>query len=301
MLKLKYYQLLKLSFIVNLIFISSLPAKAEIINSSTKRQQNNPSQINHKKPKSRRNIKNNINRRHRQTSRNSKPRQNFLYFRQPQRQGTPQGTKPAGSRNSCYVAEKTPLSVLVPLTKKTDGRELRWGLTTKANPTFWFYVPYKLSSISNAKFSLRSRQNKTIYEKNIQLTNTPGIIGISLEADLTPLKVGEWYQYYLFMDIDCSYNRKSRKEFARAWVKREAIASGFEQQLKRLSLRQRGLFYAKNGIWYDAMVAFAGIKHGTGKNIEWNQMLELIGLEEISQEPFINCCESSLVKKKTRS
>ncbi|AFY58016.1 protein of unknown function (DUF928) [Rivularia sp. PCC 7116] len=300
MLKSQYYQLFKLSFTINLILvISSLPVKAEKIDSSTNRQQNNASQVNRKKPESTRNL--NVPRRHQQTFGNSKPRKSFLYFRQPQRQGTPQGTTPAGSRNGCYVAEKTPLSALVPVTKQTDGRVLRWGLTTKANPIFWFYVPYKLSSISNAKFSLRSRQNKTIYEKKIQFTNTPGVIGIPIEADLATLKVGEWYQYYLFMDIDCSYNEKSRKEFARAWVKREAIASGFEQQLKRLSPRQRGLFYAKHGIWYDAMVTFAQMKYLTRKNIEWNQMLELIGLEQISQVPLSNCCQDSPAENKSPS
>ncbi len=203
---LSYHQLFKFLFAINLLLISSIPATAQKVNPSTNRARNNPSQPNKKKPGNR----NNFNRkRDGRTSRRSTRRGNFVYFRQPQRQGTPQGTRAAGSRNSCLIAEEMPLSALVPITKKADGRELRWGLTTKENPTFWFYVPHKLKSINNAKFSLRNRQNQTIYEKDLQLADTPGLISVSLPANTLSLKVGEWYQYYLFMDIDCNSNGNS--------------------------------------------------------------------------------------------
>ncbi len=288
MLKNQYYQqLLKFLFVTNLIFINAIPVTAQNTNPPKNRERNNTSQPNKKKPE---NINNYNRKRDRQRSRRSTRRRNSVYFRQPQRQGTPQGTRAAGSRNSCPIAEKMPLSALVPITKKADGRELRWGITTKENPTFWFYVPYKLKSINNPKFSLRNRQKQTIYEKELQLTDTPGLISVSLPANSLSLKVGEWYQYYLFMDIDCNSNGLARKEFAQAWVKREAIASGFEAKLEKISPRQRGLFYAKNGIWYDAMVSFAKLKYASGTNLEWTQMLESIGLNEFSQIPVTDCC-----------
>ncbi len=287
MLKNQYYQqLLKFLFAINLVFISSLPATAQEVNSSTNRRINNTTQPNKKKPENRNNLDRN---RLRRTSRRSKPPVNSVYFRQPQRQGTPQGTTPAGSRNNCPIAEKTPLTALVPLTKKPDGKELRWGLTTSSNPTFWFYVPHQLKSINNPKFSLRNRQNQTIYEKELQLAQTPGLISISLPANALSLKVGEWYQYYLFMDIDCNSNG-TRKEFAQAWVKREAIPSGFAAQLERISPRQRGLFYAKNGFWYDAMASFAKLKYAFATNPELAQMLKLTGLSE-SHIPATGCCK----------
>jgi hypothetical protein len=277
MLKNQYHQqLFKLIFATNLAFINSIPVSAQKVNSSTNREINNTSQPNKKQPENRNNL--NILR-HQRTSRRSTPRRNSVYFRPPQRQGTPQGSRPAGSRNSCPIAEKTPLTALVPITKKADGRELRWGLTTSSNPTFWFYVPHKLKSINNPKFSLRNRQNQTIYEKELQLADTPGLISVSLPPNTLSLKVGKWYQYYLFMDIDCDDN-ESRKEFAQAWVKRESIASGFEAYLERISLRQQGLFYAENGFWYDAMVSFAKLKYASKTNSEWTQMLNLIGFSE---------------------
>lgn len=273
-----WQQLFKLLFIINLVLTISIPAKAEKINYPTNRRRNNTSQPVKKKP---RNICKS-NRRHR----HCKPRKN-VYFKQPQRQGTPQGTRPAGSRNACFVAaEEMPLTAIVPVTKRTEGRQLRWGLTTKEHPTFLFYVPHKLKSIKNAKFSLRNRQNQTIYETQLQLNDAPGVISVSLPPNTTSLEINKWYQYYLFVDTNCASN-KSCKAVAQAWVKRENI----QAQLDRISPRQRGLLYAKSGIWYDAMASFAKLKYAGGKNSEWVQMLESVGLGKIAKERVIDCCE----------
>lgn len=281
MFKIKYHRIFQLLIAVNLGFINSIPVTAREVNDRVNRRDNNQSQPNKKQPK----------KSPQQENPGSKPRRNFVYFRQPQRQGTPQGTRPAGSRKNCPIAEKEQITALVPVTKKTKGRELHWGLTTKANPTLWFYVPHRLSHIKNAKFSLRNRHNKTIYENKLQLINTPGIINVSIPSNAISLKVGEWYQYYLFMDINCSSDGLSRKEFAQGWVKREAIASGFETQLNRITLRQRGLFYAEQGIWYDAMGSFAKLQYESGTNTEWKHMLESIGLGQFSRVRVINCCD----------
>lgn len=283
MTKLQYsQQLFKLLLAINLVFISFVPAKAQKVNPPKNRQQNNTSQPTKKKPR---------NRRDQRTSRYSQPRLKFPYFRIPQRQGTPQGTRPAGSRNGCLVAEETPLTALAPITKETDGRQLSWGLTTKEYPTFWFYVPYELKSLKNVKFSLRNRRNQTIYETQLQLTDAPGVISVSLPPNAPSLKVGEWYQYYLFVDANCTSNRFSRKEVAQAWIKREAIASGFQTQLERISPRQRGLLYARMGIWYDAMSSFAELKDDKQMNSEWVQMLRSVGLEEVANVEVIDCCK----------
>ncbi|MDY6900820.1 MAG: DUF928 domain-containing protein [Cyanobacteriota bacterium] len=145
--------------------------------------------------------------------------------------------------------------------------------------------------MTNAKFSLRNRQNKTIYETNLQLTNTPGIIHFSIPSNAISLKIGKWYQYYLFIDINCSSNGLSRKEFAQAWVKRETISSGFEAYLDRILLRQQGIFYANKGIWYDAMGSFVKLKYEPATNTEWKLMLESIGLGKFSKVRVIDCCK----------
>ncbi len=283
-----YRQSLKLLLGITLLFVSSIPVKAEKVNPPKKKQQDRTSQSIENKFWD---FANFFIPRFNKTPPNQKPPKS-VYFRQPERQGTPQGTRPAGSRNGCSVGEM-PLTALVPIAKKTDDRQLRWGLTTKEHPTFWFYVPDELKSIKNAKFSLRDRQKQTIYETQLQLTDAPGVISVSLPPSAPSLEVGEWYKYYLFVDANCDSNGFLQKELATAWVKREAISKGYQTQLERISPLQRGLFYAQNGIWYDAMASFAEVKDAPGRNLEWVQMLELVGLGKIANVPVVDCCESS--------
>ena len=134
-------------------------------------------------------------------------------------------------------------------------------------------------------FSLRNLLYHTIYETQLQLASAPGVIQVSLPPRAPSLEVGKWYQYYLFIDVNCTNDGFSRKKVARAWVKREAMASGFQTQLERISPRQRGLFYAENGIWYDAIASFAQLKYAPGINPEWLQMLESGGLGKIKSVP----------------
>ncbi|NJN10754.1 MAG: DUF928 domain-containing protein [Richelia sp. RM2_1_2] len=107
--------------------------------------------------------------------------------------------------------------------------------------------------MKNAKFSLRNRQKQTIYETQLQLTDAPGVIHVSLPTKAPSLEVNQWYQYYLFLDINCTSNQFLSKEVTQAWVKRETINPSFQTQLETMSPSQRGLFYAQNGIWYDAI------------------------------------------------
>ncbi|NJL77970.1 MAG: DUF928 domain-containing protein [Richelia sp. SL_2_1] len=147
--------------------------------------------------------------------------------------------------------------------------------------------------MKNAKFSLRNRQKQTIYETQLQLTDAPGVIHVSLPTKAPSLEVNQWYQYYLFLDINCTSNQFLSKEVTQAWVKRETINPSFQTQLETMSPSQRGLFYAQNGIWYDAIASFAQMKLTSGINSYWSEILESIGLGKIAHLQPTNCCEFS--------
>ncbi|KST64454.1 DUF928 domain-containing protein [Mastigocoleus testarum] len=219
-----------------------------------------------------------------------KPTRKFIYFRQPQRQGTPRGTRPAGKRG-CLIASEIPFSPVVPVTKGTENTELRWGITTKTHPTFWFYIPHHIESVKSAKFSLRNRNNKTIYESNIKLTDAPGIISFSLPANAPNLEINQWYQYYLFIDRLCKPKIRLQKDFAQGWVKREAITSQLQAQLnENISAQQKAILYAQNGIWYETINTLATLNNTNAQNYIWVQLLQSVGLEKISKVPIISCC-----------
>ena len=219
-----------------------------------------------------------------------RPTRKFIYFRQPQRQGAPRGTRPAGARG-CLIGSKMPFIALVPLTKGTENTELRWGITTEKYPTFWFYIPHQIKSVKNAKFSLRNRNSKTIYETPIKLTSTPGIIRISLPPDVPSLEINQWYQYYLFVDRLCNANGRLQKDTAQGWVKREAMTSQLQAQLdKTISTQQKAMLYAQNGIWYETINTLATKSHTNMQNYTWIQLLRSVGLDRISKVPIIDCC-----------
>lgn len=208
----------------------------------------------------------------------------------PLDQGAPRRTKPAGDRGPCPVVQK-PLTALVPITKESDGAQLRWGLTTKEHPTFWFYVPYELKSIGSAKFSLRNEAGSEIYHTPVTLTRSPGVISISLPPTAAGLEINKWYQSYLFIDISCAPNTPTKKHFAEAWVKREALPPALKSELdKQTTLLQRARFYAKHGIWYEALTTLAELRHTNSKDDEWTKLLQSVELEAIASEPIVNCC-----------
>ena len=215
-----------------------------------------------------------------------------LTFEQPPPdQGAPRGTKPGGERGCPSVAQK-PLTALVPVTKEADGTQLRWGLTTKELPTFWFYVPYELKSIRSAKFSLRNQAKQTVYETPVTLTGAPGVISISLPSTAPPLEINKWYQSYLFIDISCEPNAPLEKDSAQGWVKREALAPALKSELDNATTpQQRAMLYAKHGVWYEVVMTLAELSRTDPKDAEWTKLLQSVGLDAIASEPIVNCCK----------
>ena len=192
------------------------------------------------------------------------------------------------------LASEIPFSAVVPVTKGTENTELRWGITTKTHPTFWFYIPHKIESVKNAKLSLRNRNNKTIYETEIKLTDAPGIISVSLPTDAPNLEINQWYQYYLFIDRLCKPKMRSQKDVARGWVKREAISSQLQAQLnKNISAQQKAILYAQNGIWYETINTLAVLNNTNIQNYTWVQLLQSVGLENMSKVSVIDCCSAN--------
>lgn len=215
-----------------------------------------------------------------------------LTFEQPppgQGAPAPGTTDPGGSRGCLSVVQK-PLTALVPVTKEAGNQELRWGLTTKEHPTFWFYVPYESKSIRSAKFSLRDRATKTVYETTITLTGTPGVISISLPSTAPGLEINQWYRSYLFVDISCP-DGLLNKDDAGAWVKREVLAPILKNELDQAKTPvQQAMFYAKHGFWYEAVTTVAQLHRTNSQDDEWTMLLQSVGLNAIASSPIVKCC-----------
>ncbi len=191
--------------------------------------------------------------------------------------GTPdneQRTKPGGTRSEPTVCKQTvkPLTALVPI-KSNES------LTTAEHPIFWFYIPYAPQDIHSIEFSLHDREDTlTFYHSSLQLTQTPGVIGIPLPSSPSySLKHNETYRWRLI--VSCDQNATPEDLVVlNGSVTRVPLSDNVESQ--------------SDGIWHDELTNRAKRYLSEPQNTEvknaWAELLNLVGLQELAQEPLVS-------------
>jgi hypothetical protein len=183
----------------------------------------------------------------------------------PDGQRTPGGTRPEQTV-ACKPTDK-PLTALVP----ENGK----GLTTAEYPVFWFYIPYAAEEIHSIEFSLHDRdETTTLYRTSLQLTQTPGVIGIYLpQSPEYALKVNESYHWYF--TVKCEPKETSEEDD----IVLEGWATRVEQRPNQV-------------IWYDELTNLAKRYLSEPENPEvkrdWVDLLKSVGLEGMAQEPVVS-------------
>lgn len=206
----------------------------------------------------------------------------------PPEAGAPAGRPFGGaSRGSGDLPLCQSLAALVPSTREVgrNGREYTsvWALTAAAHPTFWFYVPYALTSDEPAEFVLFDDQRRIIYRKqDIVLSNQPGIIGISLPETAPALEIGRMYRW--------NFQTRCGGEvvFVEGWIQRTALDAELTAEIDRASPLDRAALYAENGIWYDALTLLGNLRREDPDNLDvlnaWMELLEVLELGEAEEE-----------------
>ena len=164
--------------------------------------------------------------------------------------GDPSGRgRGGGSRDGCKAYKN--LTALVPQTKVGD-RETVWGMTTEAYPTFLFYVPVAMNAKTPMQFTLLDNDGNKVYSRSIAPLLTPaGIIHITIPKTSSGLQLKQSYRWGLSIDCD-SLNRKETVS-VRGMIYRTPLATELQRQLESLKEpSDRAIFYAKQGIWFDA-------------------------------------------------
>ncbi|MBD1847410.1 DUF928 domain-containing protein [Cyanobacteria bacterium FACHB-63] len=218
----------------------------------------------------------------RQTSLIAQNQNNYTkvtFAKPPLGQGMPKGTKPGGSRG---CPTRNPSTAIVPVTKYVDDTELRWGFTTQARPTVWYYVPYGSESINSAKLLLRDHTERKLYETSVTLTGAPGFVSISLPATSPALENHQWYQLELLLDLSCPIISVQATERVQAWVKRETLTPGLTKELERATPLQKAILYAKNGIWFEALTTVSELRRSNPQDPQRDYLLQSVGLAELT-------------------
>ncbi|MDZ8263860.1 DUF928 domain-containing protein [Nostoc sp. ChiQUE01b] len=195
--------------------------------------------------------------------------------------GNPVGAK---TRGSCPSDKNKPaLTALIP------GKNM--GLTIAERPTFWFYVPYQASSTTPVEFKLTDAQGKEIYKQNLQLTNTPGVIGVTIPANASALEVDKIYEWEL--SVTCT----PEIDAVKGRIKRVKASADVMSQLQASRGRDRIIIYAENGFWYDTLTGLIELRRQNpqDKNFkaDWEDFLKSDGVElsNIAPEPIVSCCK----------
>ncbi|MDZ8066250.1 MAG: DUF928 domain-containing protein [Nostoc sp. DedQUE08] len=208
--------------------------------------------------------------------------------KQPANRGAPRDRTGAGTRGDCPAANK-PLTALVPLESKTV-----LSLTTDEHPTFWFYVPYVPKNINLVKFVLLNEQNNSLTKEPIPITlsNTPGVIRVSIPKTEKPLEIGQYYHWYFL--IDCNPQSRSDDIAVEGLVQRIIPKEELTRALDTATPRQRVALYAQAGVWQDALTTLGELRTRQRQDAtlatDWKDLLESVGLENISTEAIVPCC-----------
>jgi hypothetical protein len=190
--------------------------------------------------------------------------------------GTPDGQQtPAGTRGeTCKQIDKQtdkPFTALVP----ENGK----GLTTAEHPIFWFYIPDAPDDIHSIEFSVHDQDEKTtLYRTSLQLTKTPGVIGLPLPpSPHYSLKLNESYHWRLIINCD-------QKE-----TSKDPIVLELEGWVTRVQ--------QSPNLWHDELTNLAKRYLSEPENPEvkraWVELLKSVGLEGMAQEPVVSVVGNS--------
>lgn len=162
------------------------------------------------------------------------------------------------------------LTALSPTTKP--------GITLAERPTLLVFVPKTSAKI--AEFSLRDRKGSGVYRTTLALTNTPGIISLSLPAPAPALEVGK--QYLWSFAVICNPNERVDDRFVTGTVQRTEFDSTRLRQIRQASPQEQVALYQKANVWYDALAVLFELQrtqpNDPNINAMWREAIQSGGI-----------------------
>mgnify|MGYP001792597850 FL=1 len=180
-----------------------------------------------------------------------------------------------------------------------------WGLTTDDYPTFWFFVPYDKSSITEMEFVIKDKSqkpSKTIYRKVLDKPEKPGIISVDTKKAIEPLQVSQTkyqkkYHWFLKLKVKCSPQQSVESKFVDGWIERVNLSSNLTKSIQQATPVQKAALYAENGIWHDALTVLGKTRSNQPDNASslanWTTLLKSEELDSLANYPLINCCQAN--------
>lgn len=163
------------------------------------------------------------------------------------------------------------------------------GRTVSEYPAFFFYLPKTEAKV--AEFVLEDDKGKQIYQTNLNINNSSGVIGISIPTNqnILPLQIDKDYTWSIA--LICDDKDRSADLFEKGIVRRVEVSADIRSQLQKADTRLKAVIYARTGIWQDALSTLVAARRANPNNPElaadWKILLDSVNLGEIVAEPIV--------------
>lgn len=202
-----------------------------------------------------------------------------IIFQAPEGLQAPGRRVAGGSRSTqqknCSLGQN-PLTAVVP--------NSNIGLTTQANPTFFFYIPQTSATL---ELVLRDRDKE--YKQSYKSSQKGGIVSIPFNQ--ASLEVGKEYRWSF--SIICNPKERSKDKVVQGGVKRINTEPQLASKLATASPQERANLYAEAGIWQDSLANLVQSLSSNPNNAElkaqWQALLtsKSVGLNNLVSEPLL--------------
>ncbi|HEY9836272.1 MAG TPA: DUF928 domain-containing protein, partial [Vampirovibrionales bacterium] len=187
-----------------------------------------------------------------------------------------------GIRGKCPVDREIPSEPLTALMPSSGV-----GLTLAGqSTTFFIYLP--LTSALTGEFVLQDETGtEQLYQRMVTLTNTSGIIKLTVPLDELSLKSGEYYRWYF--SILCDPTDRAADLFVSGWLKPMDVSPSLMVDLDNAETPlERAEIYGKNGFWYPNLELLADMQQSpsdfsTEAKMGWDELLssDVVNLESL--------------------
>lgn len=185
-------------------------------------------------------------------------------------------TSGGGTRGDSCVLEKT-----IGLTALMPGDNV--GTTVATEPTLFVYVPK--NTAESAELVVIDEAGNPVYSNTFEISNANGIVKVNLPKN-AGLNQGQ--EYIWQFALVCDSNDRAADKYVQGTLKTVELTSDLEQKLQGASPIEQAELYAKAGIWNETLITLADLRNSNPK--EWEELLNSVGLTEVSSEPFASCC-----------
>jgi hypothetical protein len=211
------------------------------------------------------------------------------FFRPAAGKGLPRRASGGASRVGRYDlnASNTPSTSQGPAALVAMLPQSYSGTTIAARPTIMVYVPE--SAAQTAVFSLKDATGNMVYQQQLSVSGQAGLVAIALPASAPALAVGQDYQWYMALQIDGELNPST--PYVDGWIQRIEASPTIAAAMAQSDPLKQAEVLGANSVWYDCAAKLAGLRASQPDRADlkqhWAELLESVGLQEVSQVPLV--------------